>query len=61
MMPAGTRMDRNDFERALADASSGVLTTDQGADNRTTDALTEIATLGATPEREAEALSLIHI
>ena len=55
MMPAGSRMERDDFERALANAVEGILTTDQGADDRTNDALTAIATLGATPERIAEA------
>ena len=55
MMPSGFRMEREDFERALANALDGLLVTDQGADDRTNDALTAIATRGTTPERVAEA------
>lgn len=55
MMPSGSRMGREDFDQALANAVAGLIVTDQGADDRTNDALTAIALLGNSPSREAEA------
>lgn len=55
MRAQGLRMSREEFEQALANAVGGLMVADQGADERTNEALTAIFTYGRTAEREAEA------
>ena len=52
MMPTGSRMDRDDFERALANAADGLIVTDQGADDRLLEALDAIAADAPNPRPE---------
>jgi len=45
-------MDRDDFERALANAADGLIVTDQGADDRLLEALDAIAADAPNPRPE---------